>query len=181
MLDLPVVEAGDADVFNRQQLVHRRAGAEDDADNPLNHSQPRGRPLRVLIVDDDRDACDALAAVVRRWGHSAREAYGGIQAFRAAMFEAPDVVLLNIDPPGLEGWRIARQLPSGVAGDRLMIASAMQVDGLLRAQCSEAGIDIVLVRPVDPEVLEMLLSLECELVNRLETGHWRRPPIAGPS
>jgi DNA-binding response OmpR family regulator len=104
---------------------------------------------------------------VRRWGHATRTARDAPAALRAAAVQRPDVVVLNFDLPGLNGCRAARQLRRDMANKAcLLIAVTAWADGSRRQHGIEAGIDLLLVRPVPPAILETLLLLECVHVNR---------------
>lgn len=70
------------------------------------HSQP----LRVLVVDDNRDAADTLAILMRVWGHDARVAYDGPAAVKLAEVFRPQVITLDIQMPGMHGGEVARKL-----------------------------------------------------------------------
>src|SRR4029077_7394310 len=65
---------------------------------------------RILIVDDNKDAADSMALLVETAGHSARTAYDGHQALDLASAFAPDVLLLALGVPGLNGFEIARRI-----------------------------------------------------------------------
>ena len=78
--------------------------------------------LRVLVVEDSRDTADSLALLLRLWGHRSAVAYTGESALEVATTFRPDVVLLDIVLPGIDGYEVAwrlRQLP-GLARCRLM-------------------------------------------------------------
>ena len=127
--------------------------------------------LRVLIVDDEQNASGGLARLVRRWGHEVRTAGDVPAALRVAAVQRPDVVLLNFDLPGLNGCRAARRLRRDMANKAcLLIAVTGWADGNRRQHCVEAGIDLLLVAPVPPAVVETLLLLECVHVNRSRTA-----------
>src|SRR4029079_17414291 len=68
------------------------------------------RKLRVLIVDDDHDTADSLARLVGHWQHTSRSAYDGVAALRQAAVQHPDVVLLDLTMPHMDGCQVARQL-----------------------------------------------------------------------
>ena len=120
---------------------------------------PTARPLRVLVVDDCRDAADSLALLVRHWGYQAVVAYDGPAALGLALLHPPDVVFLNIGLPGMDGFEVARrlrQLPG--MGQALLVA----VTGYGREAdvqgCWDAGIDCHFIKPVDPIELELVLA-----------------------
>jgi DNA-binding response OmpR family regulator len=152
-------------------------GSNDFQSNPLMRqcdsvSQSRlggasRRALRVLVVDDEHDKTDALFWRVRRWGHAAQLAYDGLAGLRAAAVQHPDVVLLDLEMPLVDGYQVAKQLRLDFAReDCFIIAVTERADQQRRQRCREVGIDLVLVKPVAPEVVETLLMLESALVNR---------------
>jgi CheY-like chemotaxis protein len=117
------------------------------------------RPLRVLVADDCADFRASLRILLGLWGYEMREAGDGPAALRSAAAFPPDVVLLDILLPGLDGYEVARQLRQvpGLEGVRLVA-----VTGYGRAQ-EEAGLrgvafDHYLLKPFDPVDLERLLA-----------------------
>ena len=123
--------------------------------------------LRVLVVDEDQDAADALIGLVRRSGHAGYLAYDGIAALRMAAAAHPNVVLLDLDMRDMDGCQVARHLRLDFSRNECFIIAVTDwADDESRQQCVEAGIDLLLIRPFDPEVVETLLMLEYSLVNR---------------
>ena len=119
------------------------------------------RPLRVLIVDNNSDAANTLGELVRLWGNDAWPAYGGATGLATALATRPDVVLLDIAMPGIDGCQLAAQLRQGAGPkDCLLIAVTGLGDEKNRRRCQEAGIDLLLVKPVEPFVMQTLLALE---------------------
>jgi PAS domain S-box-containing protein len=105
---------------------------------------------RVLIVDDNRDAADALAMLLRHTGHDAFVAYDGRAAFAAAETHRPDVVLLDIGLPGMSGHDVCRQVREQPWGRNIrMIALTGWGQEEDRRKSTEAGFDGHLVKPVD--------------------------------
>jgi response regulator RpfG family c-di-GMP phosphodiesterase len=68
------------------------------------------RMLRVLVVDDNRDAADSLSRLVHLWGNDARTAYSGAAALEMMVVLQPHVVLLDLSMPKLDGCQVAQQL-----------------------------------------------------------------------
>jgi CheY-like chemotaxis protein len=68
------------------------------------------RPLRVLVVDDNRDVVSTLKILLELWGHAVRTAYSGTEALEAASEFLPDAVLLDIQMPGMHGGEVAHRL-----------------------------------------------------------------------
>lgn len=71
---------------------------------------PNHQPLRILVVDDNRDAASSLAILLRLWGHDARVAYDGLEALKLAQEFRPQVITLDIQMPGMHGGEVARIL-----------------------------------------------------------------------
>ena len=71
---------------------------------------PTRRPLRVLVVDDNRDAADTLTVLAGLWGYEARAAYDGPAALAAAQSFGPDCMFLDIGLPGMDGYELAYRL-----------------------------------------------------------------------
>ena len=115
-------------------------------------------PLRVLVVDDCPDTTESLRILLDLWGHEVRTAHSGAEALGLAPALLPEVILLDIGLPGLDGYEVARRLRRlpGLA-DAFVIA----VTGYSReqdlARAREAGFDLALVKPFDPDELRRLL------------------------
>ncbi len=117
-------------------------------------------PLRVLVVDDTRDAADTLALLVRLWGHQPLVAYDAPSALELARTHAPDVALLDIElPDGVDGCEVARRLRQLPGGEKILLVA---VTGYGREEdvrrCKDAGIDHHFTKPVNPVELERLLA-----------------------
>jgi CheY-like chemotaxis protein len=155
-----------SDAFNQNQRVCREAFVHDRASH-VGRQWVRRRQLEVLIVDDDADAADGSAKQVGRWGHASCVAYNGAGALKMAAVQHPDAVLLDIAMPLMNGLEVARQLRRDFPRkDCFVIALTGGGDDDEREKCIKAGIDIVLIKPVEPAVLETLLMLESERMNR---------------
>ncbi len=116
------------------------------------------RVLRVLVVDDNRDAADSLSLLVKLWGDDARAAYDGVQALEMALVQQPDVVLLDLTMPKMDGCQVVRRLRQQTAfADTLLIAITGWADQAHQLLCNEAGFDHYLVKPIDLVHLEILL------------------------
>jgi DNA-binding response OmpR family regulator len=120
---------------------------------PAPTAEPPAAPVtpshRVLIVDDNRDAADSMALLVETAGHSARTAYDGHQALDMASAFAPDVLLLDLGVPGLNGFEIARRIrrqPWGKTVALIAVTGWGQEQDRLRT--AEAGFDAHLIKPV---------------------------------
>lgn len=113
---------------------------------------------RVLVVDDSVDAADTLAALLRIWGHEVFTAHDGGQALSAARTHRPDVVLLDIGLPDLDGYAVAAQLRAEGLGGRLLVALTGYAADQHGDRVKESGFDGHLLKPIDPAALQRLLS-----------------------
>ena len=115
--------------------------------------------LRVLVVDDNVDAANSLATLLRFDGHHVRAAHGGLAALSTASDFEPSVVLLDIGLPGLDGYQIARRLRERPETENAFIVAVtgygLEAD---RQHAREAGFDHHIVKPVDPAELQGLLA-----------------------
>jgi signal transduction histidine kinase/DNA-binding response OmpR family regulator len=126
------------------------AGAAPDTRQPAR---------RVLIVDDNVDAADSLALVLQLDGHVTRTGYSAQDAFELAVAFEPEVMLLDIGLPEMDGYEVARRIRASgrPAGVKLIALTGYgQVDDVRRAQ--EAGFDDHLVKPVNFETLSRSLA-----------------------
>src|SRR5258708_26066193 len=80
-------------------------------------------PLRVLIVDDSADMCASTAMLVKMWGFDARVAGDGPTALADAAEYHPDVVLLDLGMPGMDGYEVARRLRQQMGPSQLLMVS----------------------------------------------------------
>jgi CheY-like chemotaxis protein len=114
--------------------------------------------LRVLVADDDADTADSLAVLVRLWGHGVCVAYAGAEALAAALAYRPDVLLLDVAMPGMDGFRLALAVRGQPCLDgALLVAITGYADDAHRQLGLRAGFDHYLVKPVATEVVEDLL------------------------
>ena len=116
---------------------------------------------RVLVVDDNRDAAESLAMLLKLYGCSVEVALGGEAALGTLARFRPDIVLLDIGMPGMDGYATARHIRSNAAGSDLFLVALTgwgQDEDKRRAR--EAGFDEHLTKPVDPSLLGTLLTVE---------------------
>jgi CheY-like chemotaxis protein len=154
-------QVGDTDEYNRLQL-QRLVGRSSTPTGDLSC-----RPLRVLIVDDHRAAADTLSTLVRLWGHDVRLAYEGVAGLAEAVEYLPDVLLLDLLMPGMNGQTLATKVGQHAQlKDCVMIAITGSTDELRYEFCTFAGISAVLIKPVLPADMEGLLTRESEHLQR---------------
>jgi CheY-like chemotaxis protein len=118
-----------------------------------------GPKRRILIVDDNRDACTTLSMLLRLRGHDVRTAYDGFQALAVTADFEPEVILMDVGMPKLDGYeatRRIRQLPAGKDAYIVALTGWSRSSDLQRS--SDAGCSAHLVKPVDFAALERLLA-----------------------
>jgi PAS domain S-box-containing protein len=114
---------------------------------------------RILVVDDNRDAAESLAQLLQLSGHETHLAHDGLEAVDAAATFRPEVVLLDIGLPKLNGYDAARRMRETAWGkDMVMVALTGWGQDEDRQKSAGAGFDAHLVKPVDPETLMTLLA-----------------------
>jgi len=126
----------------------------------LTVSKPTGKiSRRILVVDDNHDSASSLAGLLKLTGHQTQTAYDGLEAVAATLTFLPEVVLLDIGLPILNGYDACRQIRAQPGGMRILLIALTgwsQDDD--RRKSKEAGFDAHLVKPVDHEQLIKLMA-----------------------
>lgn len=137
-------------------LAEARGAASGDG--PAGHTElPVGR--RVLVVDDNVDAANTLVELLALQGHSAQAAHRGAVALELAERWRPDVVLLDIGMPEMDGYEVARRLRGQPwAGATVLVALTGWGQESDRMRTRDGGFDHHLIKPVDPEEIERLIG-----------------------
>jgi CheY-like chemotaxis protein len=126
-----------------------------------------GCKRRILAVDDNRDAADSLAMVLRMMGHEARTAYDGQEAVEMAESFGPDIILLDIGLPKMNGYEAARQIRRQEWGKQMaLIALTGWGQEEDKRRSLDAGFDHHLTKPVEAAALEKLLAIVNPRVHR---------------
>ncbi len=127
-----------------------------------NHVQQRHCPRqrRILVADDNRDATDGLAMMLRMKGHLIQTAYDGLEAIQVAASFRPELILLDIGMPKMNGYEVARHIRQQPWG-KSMVLIAMTGWGQEKdkRRSLEAGFDHHQTKPVHPTTLEKLLDV----------------------
>jgi two-component system, OmpR family, response regulator len=115
--------------------------------------------LSVLVVEDLEDTAQSTADLLIMCGHQVRVAACGDDALRAVAAETPDVILLDIGLPDMDGWNVAEQLRARTYGKQPFVVaiSGYGTDGD-KWKSADSGIDVHLVKPADPRALTALLA-----------------------
>ena len=129
--------------------------------NGTNHTtdRPERRPRRILVVDDNRDIVESVARVLRSQGHHVETALEGQAACESALRFRPEIVLLDIAMPGMDGYEVARRLRAEPSIDGVFLIAVSGYGSASDYRASEAaGFDAHLVKPVQGETLHSLVS-----------------------
>lgn len=114
---------------------------------------------RVLVIDDHRDAAETLGALLQLMGHEVQVVHDGRSGVEAALSARPDVILLDIGLPDIDGYEVARRLRGAEPGiDSLLVAMTGYGQESDRRLARAAGFDRHIVKPVGADLLERLLA-----------------------
>jgi CheY-like chemotaxis protein len=114
--------------------------------------------LRVLVVDDNVDSAEMLQILLGSMGHDAQLAHDGQSALALVASQRPDVVLLDIGLPDMDGYEVARQIRALHQQPMRLIALTGWGHDEARQKALEAGFDRHLTKPADPDALERVLN-----------------------
>jgi CheY-like chemotaxis protein/two-component sensor histidine kinase len=115
--------------------------------------------LRILVADDNRDSADTCRMLLEAYGHAVQVAYAGQEALDVANRFRPEVALLDIGMPTLNGYQVARRIRDLEWGARpLLIAVTGWGQEDDKRQSTEAGFDVHMTKPIDMDELTMLLE-----------------------
>lgn len=110
---------------------------------------------KIVVVDDNRDAADTLALLIRQLGHEVHTAYDGPSAVALARRMRPDIVFLDLALPGFDGVRVAEEIRADPAFNKtLIVALTGFASDYDRMRAHAAGVDLYLVKPVDVRFIE---------------------------
>jgi PAS domain S-box-containing protein len=130
----------------------------EPAREPAVNAAPTYR-ARILVADDNRDAADTLSLILELDGHEVRTAYDGMKALQIAEQFAPQIALLDIGMPNLDGYQTARRIREQSWGSAMVLIAltgwGQEQD---RRQATEAGFNCHLVKPVDPQTIGALIE-----------------------
>lgn len=124
-------------------------------------SRTGGAPPRVLVVDDNRDAADMLGVLLELFGCEVRVCYDGATALAVAGSFRPEVCLLDLCMPGMDGYALAGRVRAALPDSAIRLAAVTALGGEdARRRSAAAGFDVHLVKPVTPDTL--LLAIDGE-------------------
>ena len=116
-------------------------------------------PRRILVADDNRDAADSLARLLRFSGHEVSVAYDGLDALEQAARTKPEIAFLDIAMPGLNGYELARRLRAQANGTRITLVALTgfgQDDD--KRLADESGFDHHVTKPADFTLIESVIA-----------------------
>jgi CheY-like chemotaxis protein len=115
--------------------------------------------IRILVIEDHVDGALTLQALLQLLGYDAAVAFTGTAGVQLALDWNPDVVLSDIDLPGLSGYGVARRLRRNPGTRNSLLIAVSAYDGVRdMKRGKDAGFDYYFIKPLDPEVLALLLS-----------------------
>ena len=130
---------------------------------------PQIDPQRILVADDNHDAAEALSLQLRLAGHEVRTAHDGVEALALAEAFEPDIVLLDLGMPKMDGYEVARRVRMRPGGRRMKLIAltgwGQQQD---RDRTSAAGFDAHLVKPVAEVHLFRALAVAVDIKHPIE-------------
>jgi signal transduction histidine kinase/ActR/RegA family two-component response regulator len=143
------------------QLPMATAEQRAAADVPVRLAEavrPPGTTRRIAIVEDNKDVRDLLRLKLRRLGHSVVDAGDGLEGLRVVLDERPDLALVDLGLPGIDGFELARQVRSKLGEDVILVAVSGFGQPEDKRRALEAGFDEHITKPADVRDIENLLS-----------------------
>lgn len=121
-------------------------------------ARPERGGRRVLLVEDNEDTREVLRELLEVWGHQVVEAADGLEGVERFRQVRPDVALVDLGLPEMDGFQVARAIRQSEGGESVLLVALTGYSGEYRARALAAGFDLHLVKPVVPEELERLLE-----------------------
>lgn len=150
VVKLPLVDDELRLMNGQKELIHASVAAQTSSG---------ARKKRILVVDDNVDSAESLTTLLKLTGNETRAAFDGLQALESAATFQPDVILLDIGLPELNGYDVARKVREQPWGkDIILIALTGWGQNEDRRRSQEAGFDHHLTKPVDLPALKALLA-----------------------
>jgi CheY-like chemotaxis protein len=157
------VEARSDGPGNGSEFIVRLPVAPSESPKPakatqVNENRSSTPKRRILVVDDNQDSANSLAMLLRLMGNDVRTAYDGLEAVGAAAAFHPELILLDIGLPKLDGYEVARRIRHEHGNQVLLIALTGWGQEDDRRRSREAGFDQHLTKPVEVNALQSLLA-----------------------
>jgi PAS domain S-box-containing protein len=132
---------------------------DSDAPQPQTASEQRGSKVRILLAEDSNDLAQILKMTLETWGHDVYVTEDGPSTLEAYRTVRPDVVLLDVGLPGMDGYEVTRRIRENELGNRpVLVAVTGYGQASDRARSQAAGFDHHLVKPADLDALQQILA-----------------------
>jgi two-component system response regulator (stage 0 sporulation protein F) len=122
---------------------------------------------KVLVVDDEIGVCKQLRKFVEAMGCRVMEAYSGTEALTAYMREGPDLVLLDVRMPGMDGLETLKELKTFDPDASVIMVTAVHEEELARQAMNDGAFEYI-TKPINPEYLEIAVMTKLALTDRCE-------------
>jgi CheY-like chemotaxis protein len=133
--------------------------SDPSADRDVEARASPDKPLRILVVDDNRDAVEMLTMLLETLGHAVQSAFDGRRAVAVAAESTPDLILLDIGLPGLDGYEVCRRIRARSEAPRpTIVAVTGWGQDQDKEQARAAGFDHHVTKPLDVAVLRRLIQ-----------------------
>jgi signal transduction histidine kinase/CheY-like chemotaxis protein len=141
------------------RLPRKTPAAQSAASRQIPQENMHQTPTdKVLIVEDNEDSRELLAAILTQRGYAVATAEDGQSGIDGALAERPQVLLVDIGLPGIDGYGLAREVRSKLGSDVYLVALTGYGQPQDRSRALDAGFDVHLTKPVDIDALERLLA-----------------------
>jgi CheY-like chemotaxis protein/anti-sigma regulatory factor (Ser/Thr protein kinase) len=135
-----------------------RLAGEPEETPPIAAEVTASRPRDILVIEDNIDFREGLRLLLQSWGHRVEEASGGAEGLDIVRRRRPEIVLIDLGLPGMDGYAVARALRSAPGGEGLLLIAITGYGRPSdRRRAEEAGFDAHLTKPVNPPELAALL------------------------
>jgi signal transduction histidine kinase/ActR/RegA family two-component response regulator len=152
------VAASSAGPDRGSEFVVRMPRLPDAAMGSRRETDPRRGGRRIVIIEDNCDVRDALRFLLESWGHRVEEAETGPRGLEIIRASCPEIVLVDLGLPGLDGYAIAEAVRATPGGDGVLLVAITGYGGLqVRRRTKDVGFDVHLTKPVDLETLERIV------------------------
>lgn len=130
----------------------------DQAPDASAELRPHGPSRRILLVEDSNEGREILRVLLEVWGHQVEVAADGVQAVEKGLTCRPEIALVDIGLPLLDGYQVTRRLRAAYQDSILLIALTGYCQPDDRRRACEAGFDVHLSKPADLDELAQLLA-----------------------
>lgn len=173
------LEVGGSQADRGREFIVRLPRAEQPSRGAAPAEAEPSRALEILVAEDSLETAQSLKLLLGSWGCTARVVYDGIAALEAIRAQRPDLVLLDIDMPGKDGYEVAESVRREEKGDRLpLVALTGYGEERDRERAREAGFDYHMLKPVDPADLLDLIRYLQSAAQQLEQAEKTVAPVS---